>query len=115
MEKVLPFQNNFMDYLRANNKSDFEIETILEKLELFLRKTDETSAQYQAVLYALDSCKPVHKYSKREERKLQCLNLYNQLQKTKMKRSEIVKTIAHKMQLNTDCIQVYLREIFSNT
>lgn len=107
-------QNNFISYLKAKGKTNSEIEQNLEKLELTLRQLDEDSAEYHAILFSLETCQSLTKDLKREERKQECYYLYKDLERTKMPRAEKIKTIANKLGVNTDCIQVYLREIFSS-
>jgi hypothetical protein len=108
-----PLKHNFEAYLKAQNLSKSEIAKIIHKLE-----TDENNkydeVTYYTVAFALETIKSANKPSNRDIRKLECYYLYQQLAKTKMKRSEIVWTIANKMGVNKDCIQVYLREIFSS-
>ena len=108
-----PLKHNFASYLKAQDLSKSEIEKIIYKLESDESiKSDRTI--YYAVTFALETIKSVNKPSNRDVRKLECYYLYQQLTKTKMKRSEIVWTIANKMGVNKDCIQVYLRELFSS-
>ncbi len=64
--------------------------------------------------YVLDECKKIS-VGDRESRKEECRALYNHLkQKTSMKNSEIIKTIARKMKVKPDCIRVYLRELIND-
>ncbi len=110
---IQPLKHNFASYLKAQNLSESEIEEIIYKLESDERiKSDR--AIYYAVTFALETINPITRSSTREDRKRECYYHYQQLRKTKMKRSEIVWTIANKMGVKKDCIQVYLREIFSS-
>ena len=109
---IKPLHNNFRAYLKSENLSKQEINEILGELNYKLNNTKFKDAEYYAFMFAINTMTPVKRYSKREERKSECYYRYKTLEKTKMKRSEIVQAIADSMGVKKDCIQVYLREIF---
>lgn len=110
-----PLQNNFLAYLKAEDLSKQEIKEILYDLKNIFIETNDNTSLFYVIKFALDTINPVTRFSSREERKQECYYHYKKLESTGMKRSEKVRTIADKMKVNTDCIQVYLREIFSSS
>jgi len=108
---VQPVNHNFISFLKASELSDNEIGCFLDGLKSLLSRVEENSAEYFAIKFALESTEGVRTPSKRECRKQQCYYIYKSLDKTKMKRSEKIKVVAHKLEVNTDCIHTYMREL----
>lgn len=100
---------SFFTWLELNGYSKQKQENIADKLED--EKNFVNNAWRLLYDYVLDECEKIS-IGDRESKKQECKALYNMLSKTtKMKKSEIIKTIADKMNVKTDCIRVYLREI----
>lgn len=108
-----PLHNNFISYLKTKELSDGAIQKIIHELKYVAEDIGNEPIAY-AVAYALETTEALSGDVDREERKRECYYIYKSLENTKMKRSEKVKTIAAKMGVKKDCIQVYLREILSS-
>jgi len=111
-ENLLPTYPSFKIWLIAHEKTKDEISKILLELDQLNVDCNKNELLFLLKEFALDSMINIKTPTSREEKKELCRCLYLKLSsKTAMKRSDIIKTIARKMNVNTDCIQVYLREI----
>lgn len=109
---VQPHRNNFETYMKVYGIEGKKFEFFLKNMDSLLEKYTRNDPEYYAIQYAFDSLKEIEKPSSREERKEKCRVYYLRfLEKTNMKKSEIVKKIAKEMNVNKDCIYAYLREL----
>lgn len=109
---VQPVENSFLVFLKAQKKSDNEIQEIIEYIKKTLTKINKDSPEYLSFKFALETNQNLHNKSKREVKKQYCMTRYRELEESNLKRSEKVKIIAKELGVKKNCIQVYLREIF---
>lgn len=109
---VQPVENSFLVFLKAQKKTDKEIQEILECIEKKVHNLKTDSPEYLALKFSMETNKIIQNKSKRELKKQYCMTRYRELEESNLKRSEKVKLIAKELGVKKDCIQVYLREIF---
>lgn len=110
---VQPVKNSFLVFLKAQNKTNKEIQEILAFIENELLKLNKDSPEYLAYKFALETNQELRKKTTRELKKQYCMTRYREMENLNLKRSEKVKKIAEELGVNKDCIQVYLRELFN--
>lgn len=110
---VQPVENSFFVFLKAQKKTDAEIQEIMTYIKNKLSKLDPASPEYLSFKFALETNKKIFNKSTRELKKQYCMIRYREMENTELKRSEKVKIIAEELGVKKDCIQVYLREIFN--
>lgn len=110
---VQPVENSFFVFLKAQKKTDAEIQEIMTYIKNKLSKLDPASPEYLSFKFALETNKKIFNKSTRELKKQYCMIRYREMENTEFKRSEKVKKIAEELGVKKDCIQVYLREIFN--